>query len=224
MTTLIILIALGILLFSAPSIIWNIKYGSKYIEVSLLPLRRKYRIISVFGLVLFLVTTFTLMEMLQLIEDSITWCLISSIALSNNKRFFEPYFTTEVVDQLENFSLYLRPFTSDSKGSIGWLNGTLEKTLCGEFNKYIAKCYCIGDPNSAIPTTLSASCIYASDIEWQNAVRSLSEKSKVILIRVMKTEGCIWELRNCTEKHLDKTIFFSLYRFLVCRVLLYSLL
>lgn len=206
MTILIIAAIIGLILFVTTSLVWNFKYGRKYIEISVLPLRKKYRNIGAFGLILIMVAILTIGEFYGF-TNSYEWMLIPAILISNNQIIFEPYYTTDIIEKLDDFCLYLRPFVSDNQYNWGWMNENLEKRLCGMFNKRVAKCFCIGDPNAAMPTTLSTSGIYAADSEWQDAVKRMSEKSKVIIIRVMKTNGCIWEMKNCINNHLDKTVF-----------------
>lgn len=206
MTALIIAVIIGLFLSIAAHVIWNKKYGKRYIDISVLPLRKKYRNIYAFGLMLLMVAIMSIGEFYGF-ADGYLWLLLPAMLMSNMRIFFEPYYTTDIIDRLDDFCLYLRPFVSDKQRNWGLMNEPLEKALCGIFNKRIAKCFCIGDPNTAMPTTLSTSGIYASDSEWQDAVKKMSEKCKVILLRVMETEGCIWEMKNCINRHLDKTIF-----------------
>ncbi len=206
MTALIIAAVLGLSLSIAANIVWNNKYGKKFIDITVLPLRKKYRNISAFGMILLMVALLDIGEICGL-ADEYMWLLLPAMLISNYQILFEPYYTTDIIDRLDDFCLYLRPFISDNQRDWGWKSETLEQSLCGMFNKRIAKCFCIGDPNSAMPTTLSTSGIYATDSEWKEAVEKMSEKSKIILLRVMETEGCIWEMKNCINRHLDKTVF-----------------
>ena len=206
MTALIIAAVFGLSLSIAANIVWNNKYGKKFIDITVLPLRKKYRNISAFGMILLMVALLDIGEICGL-ADEYMWLLLPAMLISNYQILFEPYYTTDIIDRLDDFCLYLRPFISDNQRDWGWKSETLEQSLCGMFNKRIAKCFCIGDPNSAMPTTLSTSGIYATDSEWQEAVEKMSEKSKIILLRVMETEGCIWEMKNCINRHLDKTVF-----------------
>ncbi len=210
MNLLIITIVTSSIMYFVPPFLWNKKYGAKYIDIHLLPLRRKYRICSAFGLMLLLVSTMYLAY-----DDAgyFTWLIIPCIFMSNNRLFFEPYHTSDIVDKIDKICLYLRPFNVLTYNDKDWAKGkmgiseSIEKLLCDELNKRIAKTYCIGDPNAAIPTTLSASGIYASDNEWKSTVTNLAEKSSVIVLKVMDTEGCLWELQHCINYHIDKTIF-----------------
>lgn len=213
MITIIAANIVGLLMSFVPTIMWKKKYGGGYIDVQLLALRKKYRQWSLFGMMLFLVATIELGDMLGLFDDNLVWIILPAIFMANNQVFFEPYHRAEVVDGIDRLCLYLRPFKLSfndngyiSRGIIG-IPETVEKMLCGELNKRIARTYCIGDPNSALPTTLSASCIYASDKEWKTIIEVLTEKSRLIVLRVMETEGCMWEMNHCVNKHLDKTIF-----------------
>lgn len=216
MVIIITLLVVSLLLAILPPIIWGNRYGKKYISGDLLPLRKKYRLYSSFGFILFTVCLLTLIEILNLIDDSyiLLWVILPSFIMSRNRLFFEPYHTADIVDKLDDFCLYLRPFDLSFKNKGYWakrianiIPEPLEKLLCGEFNKRLSKTYCIGDPNTSIPTTLSTSGIYASDAEWQNAIETMAKNSKVILLRVMDTDGCKWELNHCINQHLNKTIF-----------------
>lgn len=213
---LIISIIISSFLFIVPQIIWWKKYGRKYIDPQLLPLRKKYRYLICFGSILLVVSICFVLFNLGTIGFIELYYIYPCIMLfSYSKIIFEPYYTTEIIDDLESFCLYLRPFVSTSKIKVKGLNvrtkfflpETIEKALCRRLNKKIAQAYCIGDPNSAIPTTLSTSCIYASDNEWKSAVDTLSSKSKLIVLRVMETDGCLWELSRCINLHINKTIF-----------------
>ena len=214
MIFLSVCIALGILMGIIPSVVWNKKYGMNYMDYTKMTLRRKYRVISSFGLMLLMVSLLILIEELELIQESyILWLMIPSLFISNSRTIFEPYYTSGVVDELENFSLYLRPFESNIRNDKYFAKGELlipesiEKLFCEQLRKQVAVTYCVGDPNASLPTTLSASGIYATDDEWHSVVERLSDKAKVILMRIMETEGCKWELQHCISLYLDKTIF-----------------
>lgn len=214
MSLLIGLIIIGLIMAVIPTFVWSKKYGKKYISADMLPIRKKYRICSSVGFLLFTVSGLTLIEMMGLVDSNfVLWYIIPSIIMAQNRMLFEPYHTSDIVSELEDFCLYLRPFDLTSKNAGYWAKGSLiipeslEKILCGEINKRIAKTYCIGDPNSAVPTTLSTSGIYASDSEWKSVVGKMVKKSKLILLRIMDTDGCKWELNYCVSEYLHKTIF-----------------
>ncbi len=212
---LIISVIISLCLSVFPQIIWWKKYGRKYIEPQLLPLRKKYRYFISFGYILLVVCVCFVLFNWGIIEGFIDLYYIYPCMMLFNysKIIFEPYYTTEIIDDLDSFCLYLRPFESIhiNKGlnirTKMFLPEPIEKVLCRRLNKKIAQTYCIGDPNSAIPTTLSTSCIYASDNEWKSAVETLSSKSKLIVLRVVETDGCLWELSHCINLHINKTIF-----------------
>ncbi len=214
MSLLIGLIIIGLIMAVIPTFVWSKKYGKKYISADMLPIRKKYRICLSVGFLLFTVAGLTLIEMMGLVDSYFElWFIIPGIIMAQNRMLFEPYHTSEIVSELDNFCLYLRPFDLSTKAVGYWAKGglyipeSLEKILCGEINKRIAKTYCIGDPNSAMPTTLSTSGIYASDAEWKSVVGRMANNSKLILLRVMDTDGCKWELNYCINQYIDKTIF-----------------
>ena len=214
MVITIIFAIVGVILCLLPTVLWYRKFGMKYIDGDKLPLRKKYRLCSSFGVMLFIVSCLTFMEMTGFIENtSAMWMIVPLMFMSQNRILFEPYYTSSVANELDEFCLYLRPFNLSAKSDGYWAKGLLmipesiEKLFCSELNNQIAKTYCIGDPNAAIPTTISASGIYASDLEWKLVVDNMAKKCKLILLRVMETEGCKWELKHCVGQHIDKTIF-----------------
>ena len=204
---------IAIVLGFVPNIIWDKKYGNTFISPDLLPLRRKYKSLATFGLMLFLVSFLYLFMELSGEEISAIWLIAPLMFMTTNRVLYEPYYTADIVDKVINISLYLRPFDLTLSNKNYWAKGKfgideyLEKLIGDELNKRVAKFYCIGDPDAAIPTTIGASCIYASDDNWKISVETLLERSKVVVLRVMNTEGCLWEMRQCTLKYMGKTIF-----------------
>ncbi|MBQ1259614.1 MAG: FAD-dependent oxidoreductase, partial [Clostridia bacterium] len=63
------------------------------------------------------------------------------------------------------------------------------------------------NPEYYKPSTWGISNIYADDSEWQSVVSRMAQKSRLILMRVLDTDGCRWELLQCVNQYLDKTIF-----------------
>lgn len=215
MISAIILLVLGIVMNIVSSVLWSQKYGNQYIDINLIPLRKKYRLHSVLGLLIFTVAILHLSELLSPETDSsVFWIVIPALIMANNRVMFEPYHTSDVVEGLDEFCLYLRPF--DVKSNINFfargkivIPESIEKLIGETLNKRVAKFYCIGDPNAALPTTLSASCIYASDNEWKSVVANLTAKSKINILRIMNTDGCMWEMKHCITSCLDKTVFLA---------------
>lgn len=134
-----------------------------------------------------------------------------------NRVMLEPYYKTDVIPELDRFSLYLRSFELDKQNIFknrnaftrsGLLPEKLEKVFCSLIRKKVAVVYSIGDPGTISPTTQEAASIYANDQEWQRAVVRLTEKAEVILLRLGDTEGCKWEVMHCFERgYVGKTIF-----------------
>ena len=214
MFTTILFFIIGFTLMVVPSVQWNKKYGNKHIEIHLLPLRKKYRRWGSLGLMVVLVSCLRLALTLDPeISPTGFFVVIPLIAMTNNRIFFEPYHTSDVVDGLDDICLYLRSFSLNANDSGYFIKGktgipeSLERILGDITSEKVAKLYCIGDPNAALPTTESTSCIYASDAEWKTSVSKLTEKSKLIFLRIMDTEGCIWEMHHCIATYLSKTIF-----------------
>lgn len=93
-------------------------------------------------------------------------------------------YTTDIIDELEKYNLYLRSFEADS-------SPRSEKMICGEFGR-LYETYAIGNPNTVLQP-LGVRRIYASDNEWQEAVSRLMEGARIIIMRCAETEGAIWE-------------------------------
>lgn len=216
---------------------WKAITKSSFINDEIVDKRKHYRAIAVFGL-LFIFGSFryilhgVLWDMRLLPE---TMCMfLVGLAFGYFRCFIEPYYNSSVVEKLSDFCLYLRPFdvdrlwTNRPRGSVRNICGmpiNIESRFCTAFSKKIAQTFAIGNPNSNMPTTLYTSSIYANDEEWKEVVRHLSQKSKVIILHVGASDGCLWEMGHCVENnYLGKTIFlvednkmFDLIR-KVCRI------
>lgn len=204
---------IGVVLSILSILLWKNRYGNQFITAELIPKRQVYKNISVFGLLLFMSGLLYFYEALGYTENTtFLWLLAPCLMVTNSRTMFDPYYTTEIVSHIDELCLYLRPFQMNTK-NLGkahgflWIPEPIEKLLCGRLEKKVAPVFCIGDPNSAVPTTLRSSGIYATDAEWKSAVESLADKSSLIVLFIMETEGCMWELRKCIGKYLDKTMF-----------------
>lgn len=108
----------------------------------------------------------------------------------------------DIAVDLQNFSLYLRPFELDNNHKSKWL----EKKMCKCFNNF-CKLYAIGNPNTILPP-IGAETIYATNNSWKEVVHILMKKSKMIILRLGSSEGSMWELEQCIINHFHyKTIF-----------------
>lgn len=96
-------------------------------------------------------------------------------------------YTTDIIDELEKYNLYLRSFEADS-------SPRSEKMICGEFGR-LYETYAIGNPNTVLQP-LGVRRIYASDNEWQEAVSRLMEGARIIIMRCAETEGAMWEINR----------------------------
>lgn len=96
-------------------------------------------------------------------------------------------YTTDIIDELEKYNLYLRSFEDDS-------SPRSEKMICGEFGR-LYETYAIGNPNTVLQP-LGVRRIYASDNEWQEAVSRLMEGARIIIMRCAETEGAMWEINR----------------------------
>ena len=93
--------------------------------------------------------------------------------------------------------LYFRPFTADSTAGKGvtfssWF--TEEEELAMVMNE-IGPFIGIGAPSEAIPE-VGAARFYAADSEWQNAVQYLLGRARLVVLRIGRTDGFWWELKN----------------------------
>lgn len=131
----------------------------------------------------------------------------------------------------ENFALYLRGFTSDSydasmldklhvlnerKNLINiWKKKNKENTVKLKFSEHeLAKAvkrympiYSVG-MTKEIESPEGCKRIYLDDKDWQEGVKMLIEKAKIIFILINPRKSCIWEILQCQEMAINKTIFF----------------
>ena len=118
--------------------------------------------------------------------------------------FGKIHLAKDVVDSLQHFSLYLRPFEADNSRESKWL----EKKICITFNNF-CKLYAIGDPNAILPP-IGAETLYATNDSWKESVHLLMKRAKVILLRMGASEGSVWELNDCIVSQFQyKTIFIA---------------
>lgn len=199
-----ILLLIGLILFIFPGYRWYKLTKQVRIDDELLSKRKTYKQLSSIGIII----TFVLLARLlsELAGNGVYLAVFISI-FYDMKLFFEPYYPSSVVGKIENFCLYLRPFSIDGKDNIR-LGETIEKNLCRKLEDKVSQVFCVGNPNSCLPTTLSSSCIYASDSKWKGVVHELYSRAYYTIIHIARTDGCIWELNYCFEnEYLYKTIF-----------------
>lgn len=181
--------------------------------------RKRIKYVEVFWMIIFAVTALYSYEIITGEEISgLSSVVIVGIFFGWNRTIFEPYYTTDVIDGLDNYSLYLRSFDLDKKSVIrnrnAFTRGTLflpeklEKSLCGAVRDKVGMVYAIGDPGCVSPTTLEAASIYADDRSWQSAVAKLSKNAKLILLRIGDTDGCKWELLHCLDNNYIRKVIF----------------
>lgn len=137
-------------------------------------------------------------------SSAILICIYLStvVFLADNviNRIVTPIYTSNDIKTIEKFCLYLRSFNVD--------NNKEEKMFC-EVLRRLYPVYAIGDPNRILQPN-GAKRIYVTDNVWKETVNFLSEKSKLILLRIGDTNGTLWELTNIFDKGLlHKTIFIS---------------
>lgn len=129
-----------------------------------------------------------LITMVVLLTDNILQRIATPICIYDDTKY------------IEKFCLYLRSFNSD--------NNKEEKLIC-RVAKRLYPVYAIGDPNKMLQPN-GADRIYVTDDVWKEAVRDMSTRSKLILLRIGQTEGTEWELFNILESNLlDRVIFIA---------------
>lgn len=117
-----------------------------------------------------------------------------------NRIASEIYIYDDVKD-LDNFCLYLRSFNIDKNKE--------EKLIC-KMTRNLYPVYAIGDPNKVLQPN-GAERIYVTDEIWQDAVKDLSQRSNLILLRIGQTEGTMWEIANIINSNLIKKVIFIAY-------------
>lgn len=138
--------------------------------------------------------------------DNVTFTaffITMAVVLSGNiiGRICSPIYTTDIIGRLKSYNLYLRSFEADVT------HRRKERIICRTFNNLFPT-YAIGDPNTVLQP-LGADRIYATDSEWQDAVSSLMEDARFILIRCALTNGTIWELNRLLSRYqlFSKSVF-----------------
>ncbi len=116
-------------------------------------------------------------------------------------RITTPIYTYSDIKDIEKFCLYLRPFNTD--------NSKEEKRIC-ETLKNLFPVYAIGDPNKILQPN-GAKRIYVTDTIWHNAVKEMTERSMLTILRIGKTDGTLWELSLLTHPSLINKVIFIAY-------------
>ena len=117
-----------------------------------------------------------------------------------NRIASEIYIYDDIKD-LDNFCLYLRSFSIDRNKE--------EKLIC-KMTRNLYPVYAIGDPNKVLQPN-GAERIYVMDEVWQDAVKDLSQRSNLILLRIGQTDGTMWEIANIINSNLIKKVIFIAY-------------
>lgn len=135
------------------------------------------------------------------ISELMTLSFVFVIVLVYNLRlvrnFCQPIYTYSVVDKLHNFFLYLRPFKSDKDNF---------KKIIKQFTKISFSAVSIANPRSVVQN-IESDKIFTDDSKWKSTVQKCMEKSQFIILNIGDTEGCLWEMKECSISHLGKTIF-----------------
>lgn len=118
---------------------------------------------------------------------------------------------SDVMNNLDNYILYLRSFTVDNYETIEkvankkYVKGTFSEYLFTKsIEKYI-KTLAVG-MTKEIESPIGAKRIYLTDNSWQSGVATLLDNSIGVCILVDDSSSCIWEI-NKSHKYLHKTVF-----------------
>ena len=129
----------------------------------------------------------------------------------------------------EDFALYLRGFSTDSyeasmydslqsiydKRHMGLKKSKEKDVMKLPFSEHdFAKAvksfmpiYSVG-MTKEIESPEGSKRIYLNDEDWQAGVKLLIEKAKIVFILVNPSDSCIWEMLQCQQFALEKTVFF----------------
>lgn len=142
---------------------------------------------------------------LRFINSSIkaTLVVIIVVFFADNilNRIASEIYTYDDIRDLDKFCLYLRSFNIDKNKE--------EKLIC-KMTRNLYPVYAIGDPNRVLQPN-GAERIYVTDEIWQDVVKDLSNRSKLILLRIGQTDGTLWEITNIINSRLIKKVIFLAY-------------
>ena len=110
-----------------------------------------------------------------------------------------PFYTKKHLTNLDYFTVYLRCFNDERK----------DKRLKRRMTKVLSEwfpVYAIGKPDEFMPPA-GAKRIYV-DEDWQEIVRDMINRSKIILQRISISDNFLWEFEQCYKLQLlDKAVF-----------------
>lgn len=133
--------------------------------------------------------------------DLMVLVFLASILIAYNIRFIrifcQPVYLVGSIPNLDQFILYLRPFETDNTSFEGFVKYISDKSY---------KAIAIANPHMVVQNVESDK-IYATDEEWKDAVHQCMQKSKFNILHIGNTDGCLWELQQCMDNQLGKTIF-----------------
>jgi len=113
--------------------------------------------------------------------------------------------------------LYLRSFEDDEKAATGvrqsglqilFGSATEEEQLSRAMNE-LGPFVSIGRPGEQLPE-LGAARFYVSHEEWHERVRDLMSRCQLAVLRVGRTPGFFWEVRNAVESIAPQKLIFLL--------------
>lgn len=142
---------------------------------------------------------------LRFINAGVKAALVITIAVffADNilNRIASEIYVYDDIKDLDNFCLYLRSFNTDKN---------MEEKLICKMTRNLYPVYAIGDPNKVLQPN-GAERIYVTDEIWQDAVKDLSQRCSLILLRIGQTDGTMWEINHIIDYNLIKKVIFIAY-------------
>ena len=94
---LIFISIIGFLLTIIPSVVWNKSIQGKTLDFELIRKRKYYRLLSGFGVIMFLAASLEFFPM----EEELGYVFVELLAIIYCKHFIDPYFDTSILNDLE---------------------------------------------------------------------------------------------------------------------------
>ena len=96
----------GMALAICSNLLWSKRYGKQFITGEMIPRRKVYKNVSLFGFILFMLGLLYLVDSLDIIEGmGYLWLIAPCLMVVNNRSMLDPYYTTEIADHVEDFCL-----------------------------------------------------------------------------------------------------------------------
>ena len=112
----------------------------------------------------------------------------------------------------KGYVLFLRAFNDDDYGTVSpgclWRKGndTFEHRLSKAVKRICHYKMCAVGMTKEVDAPYGADRVYVSDLDWQDDVKELMQKAKMIFILLRNRESCLWEIGQSSDL-LHKTCF-----------------